>query len=292
MTTLLIDVSGMVHPIYHVDQAAVRKGEATAHTPIARLVLTISNLLERVGRPTYGAACLDAPGPTWRHQACWDYKAKRKPKEPELRTFLDVAPDVFRAFGFPVLSMPGFEADDVLASIAAKHDCTVVSSDKDLIQCLRDGVRIWNPRKREVNAPEGAWPGDYVTPKDVWEKFGVDLGRDAATKILEVQALMGDPTDGIPGARGIGDKSAVALIHEYGTAEGAVQAAKLDQLPLRWPRRNAVIKALVAGEHDVRLSMRLATMSTTLDVAPGPMGPEDRAAIEKLMETQEVVYVA
>ncbi len=162
--------------------------------------------IEREQKPTHLCAVFDAPGGNFRHQLYPGYKAHRPPMPPELAAQVELVHDVIDAFGIQRLAVPGFEADDVIATVArlaagAGMDVVICSSDKDLMQLCCDGIRVLDTMKNRM-----------LGPPEVLEKFGVppDLVGD-------VLALTGDSVDNVPGVEGIGPKTAAELVNRYGS---------------------------------------------------------------------------
>jgi DNA polymerase-1 len=163
-------------------------------------------------------AALDSSKKTFRNDIYEDYKANRKSMPAELVQQLPMMREACKMFGFVIAEREGFEADDVIASMARllheSNEITVVSADKDLMQLLTiSGVSLYNPTKSR-----------YVTDADSFKKFGV-----CPEKILDVMSLMGDSSDGVPGIPGVGQKTAASLINEFGSLDGLL--SNLDSLP-------------------------------------------------------------
>src|SRR5450759_1049808 len=162
----------------------------------------------REQQPTHMCVVFDAPGPTFRDQMYAAYKANRPPAPPDLIAQIDLARQAAEAFGSTVLSMPGVEADDVIATLvrqAKGEDMAVVigSSDKDLMQLCSDQVRLLDAVKNRL-----------LGPAEVKEKWGVPPDQ-----LGDVLALMGDASDNVPGIPGIGPKSAAELVNTYGSLD-------------------------------------------------------------------------
>ena len=160
--------------------------------------------------PRYLAVAFDTEAPTFRHESFVDYKAHREPMPEDLIEQMPWARKACAAMGIPILEMDGYEADDLLATIAQRaaeqgYHCVIVTSDKDLYQLVNDKISIMNPAK-----------GIVMNAKTVEDVFGVPPGQ-----VIEVLALWGDPTDNIPGVPGIGEKGAKEIIRKYGTIENA-----------------------------------------------------------------------
>jgi len=267
-TTLLIDVSPLAYRAFY--------GAPKPHADHAvdQLIVMLERLI-KTHNPTHAAACFDARGPTWRHLMCPEYKATRKAKDPSLYAFLNQVRPVVEAFGLHTVTAAGYEADDIICSLVHQNDgCTVISSDKDFYQFFGvRGARFYDPGKRR----EGhEFAGDWITRQDVHALFGIDVDQGQAARCIEIQALCGDSSDNIPGCPGIGQKGAVMLIAEYGTARGALDAASADELPKHLRRWR---KHLLIGGDSVRMSRELVTMSTDLCVSVGLVRPADRAAL-------------
>ena len=213
-------------------------------TPV-NAVFGFCNMLAKLLREHVGshiAVIFDAGRTTFRNRLSADYKAHRPEPPPELIPQFALVRDATAAFGVEGIELADWEADDLIASYAcaardAGGQVTIVSSDKDLMQLLGDGVAMLDPIK---NKPIG--------PAEVIEKFGVP-----PAKLIEVQALMGDSVDNVPGVPGIGPKNAAQLIVEYGDLE-AVLAAAPAMKPSR--RRDMLIEHAEAA----RLSRRLVEL--------------------------------
>src|SRR5690606_4590355 len=150
--------------------------------------------------PTHIAVVFDAPGKTFRDPLYADYKAHRPDTPDDLIKQFPVIDELVKAFPIPILRIPEVEADDVLASLAKRaaaegYEAIVCSGDKDMLQIVGDGIRVYDPYKGGT----GAWYG----PEEVMERYGVPPER-----IVDAMALIGDTADNVPGVRGIGEKTA------------------------------------------------------------------------------------
>ncbi len=170
--------------------------------------------IEREERPTHLCVVYDAPGENFRNQIFADYKAHRPPMPPELAAQLGMVRRVVEAFGLAQLEVPGFEADDIIATLArvataAGMEVVICSSDKDLMQLCGGDVSVLDTMKnRRFGVAE------------VQEKFGVPPAL-----VGDVLALMGDSIDNVPGVAGIGPKTAAELINKFGTLEALLAGA-------------------------------------------------------------------
>jgi DNA polymerase-1 len=162
----------------------------------------------REHQPDGLAVAFDEKGPTLRHEAFKDYKAQRPPMPEGMQAQVPYIHRMVEAFGIPGLRAPGYEADDLIGTLAgqaerAGYDVVIVTGDKDMFQLLSPKIRIYDPVKNK-------WSGEA----ECLERFGVEPGR-----VVEVMGLMGDSTDNIPGVKGIGEKTAIKLIGQFGTIE-------------------------------------------------------------------------
>ncbi len=221
-------------------------------TPV-NAVFGFTNMLAKLLKDHVGthiAVIFDAGRLTFRNRIYEAYKAHRPPPPDELIPQFALVREATAAFGVPAIELADWEADDLIASYArAAVECggqaTIVSSDKDLMQLIRPGVGMLDPIKQKP-----------IGPAEVMEKFGV-----APEKLIEVQALMGDSVDNVPGVPGIGPKTAAQLIDEFGDLE-AVLAAAPAMKPSK--RRDALIEHAEAA----RISRELVTLR---DDAPLPV---------------------
>lgn len=177
------------------------------------------NILFRIldeEKPDYLAVAFDLPAPTFRHQMYDAYKGTRKAMPEELREQIPVLKELLGAMNIPLLMMEGYEADDLLGTVAGKSeaqglDTVIVSGDRDLLQIATDKIMIRMPKTRK-----GVTEIENYYAQDVLAAYQV-----TPPQIIELKALMGDASDNIPGVPGIGEKGATALITAYGTIENA-----------------------------------------------------------------------
>jgi DNA polymerase-1 len=213
MHLILIDGSGFIFRAFHALPPMTRADG----TPV-NAVFGFTNMLARLlqnHEGTHIAVVFDAGRTTFRNDLYDKYKAQRPEPPPELVPQFTLVRDATAAFGVPGVELATWEADDLIASYAcaateAGGRVTIVSSDKDLMQLVNDRVVMQDPIKQKP-----------IGPAEVMEKFGVPPG-----KVIEVQALMGDSVDNVPGVPGIGPKNAAQLIQEYGDLDGVLAAAE------------------------------------------------------------------
>jgi DNA polymerase-1 len=205
----LIDGSGYIYRAYHALPPLTRKSDGLPIGAVAGFCNMLWKLLIDMkaapDAPTHLAVVFDHSEKTFRTQLYPQYKAHRPPAPEDLALQFPLVREAVRAFGVPSLELAGYEADDLIAAYACAvrdqgGEVVIVSSDKDLMQLVGDGVSMFDPMKTV-----------RIGPGEVFEKFGVP-----PDKVVDVQALCGDSVDNVPGAPGIGIKTASALITEYG----------------------------------------------------------------------------
>jgi DNA polymerase-1 len=197
-----------------------------------------------VGWDTLGA-------PTYRHVELPEYQAHRPPFDPEIVEQLARLPGLVESFGFAVAAAPGYEADDMLAAAATAEAAgggaaLVVTSDRDAYQLATDRITILAPQT-------GGNPPARIGPAEVLERYGVH-----PPQVPDFIALRGDPSDGIPGARGIGAKTAAALLERFGTLEDTIAARES-----LTPRQTTAL-----ADERLGLYKRIATMDSSAPAKP------------------------
>lgn len=240
-----------------------------------------SNLTTRTGQPTnavFGflnilnklldeeqpqALCVtfDRKAPTFRHLAYEGYKAQRKPMPEELASQMPILKEVLSALNIPMYELDGWEADDLIGTIARRDegagwDTVIVTGDKDSLQLVTDHTTV-----KLVSTRMGRTTTKDMTPESFREAYGF-----APIHIIDLKALMGDASDNIPGVKGIGEKTAMALLAQQPSIDGLY--ANLDKMDVKPAAR----KKLVEGEEAARMSYDLATIHTD---APIDFKPED-----------------
>ncbi len=234
----LIDGSGYIFRAFHALPPLTRPSDGLPVGAVHGFCAMLWKLLGEVklaDRPTHIAVVFDASEKTFRNEMYADYKAHRPPAPEELVPQFPLIRDAVRAFNVACIEQLGFEADDIIATYA-RHiaqsggSVTIVSSDKDLMQLIRPGVVMFDGMKNKKLGPD-----------EVREKFGV--GPD---KVIDVQALMGDSVDNVPGVPGIGAKTAAELINEYGDLDTLLARAGEIKQP---KRREKLIEFCGTGAH-------------------------------------------
>ena len=255
MKLLLIDGNSIVNRAYY----GIRMLNAPDGTPTNGIYgfLTILQRLLDEEKPEGLAVAFDLRAPTFRHLKYEGYKAQRKGMPEELAVQMPLLKDVLDAMGVFRMELEGYEADDLLGTVArqcvfAGHDCAIATGDKDSFQLIDGHTRVLHIKTR-MGQTETV---DY-TPERFYEEYGFEPRR-----MIDLKALMGDASDNIPGVPGIGEKTALDLLHRYGSVEAIY--ADLDALDVK----DGVRKKLAEGAESARLSYDLATIDTAAPFAP------------------------
>jgi DNA polymerase-1 len=252
-TLYLIDGSSQMHRAYHAPVRTVEGGvfhDAQGRpTNAVYIFVTMLRKLIKEQQPQFMAASFDLAGPTFRSAMAADYKANRPKMADELAQQIPWVHDACEAMGVPIVTCEGFEADDVIGTMARQaaaegFEVVIVTLDKDMLQLVHDRVKVFNPRE------EGTWyDRDAVTAR-----FGVPPDR-----VVDFLALTGDAIDNIKGVTGIGDKGARDLLATYGSLDAVLaNAAAVTQKKYR--------EALVAQADDARQSRELARIRTDVPI--------------------------
>ncbi len=208
---LIIDTFNFLHRAYHALPSTFRDSKGEPVNAVYGVTSMLINLFGLI-KPNYIAAALDSDGPTFRLENFTAYKAHRAPPDPGLISQIPKIIEILEAFGIPAIMVKGYEADDIIGTIARKYgdgeyEVIVVSNDHDMWQLVNENVTIMVPIR---NAAEAEWIG----VKEVEARMGFP-----PDKMMDYKGLRGDPSDNIPGVFGIGEKTAAKLIKEFGSVE-------------------------------------------------------------------------
>jgi DNA polymerase I len=248
----LIDSYGFIFRAYH---ARARSGAPPMRTRSGfstEAVYIFHNMVRRIAKnykPAYLAAVFEGEGPTFRDAEFEHYKANREETPPDLIAQIPAVRRVLDAMRIPVLEFPGYEADDVIGTIAKRAtergiDVVIVSSDKDMLQLVNEHVWMLNPMKDDM----------MYDPAKTEEFMGVK-----PSQVADLLALKGDSVDNIPGAPGIGDKGAKDIVLKFGSVEAALdRAAEVERKMYR--------ESLQNNRAQIELSKRLATIATDVPI--------------------------
>jgi len=239
----LVDAMGFIFRAFFAPMERLRSPSGMP-TKVPYLFVQMLRRLMRDYQPDYLAVAFDLPEPTFRDKLFAEYKAKRPPMPDELAMQLPYVKRLCEALRLPILAVPGYEADDVIGTLAdqaakRKLDVYLITSDKDFLQLVGGNIRVMNPSKQDL----------LIDEAKVVEILGVP-----PDKVIDIMALMGDSIDNIPGAKGIGEKGARELIQRFGSVEEALkQADKVEGKRYR--------EALQTQSEQVLMSKKLATIS-------------------------------
>jgi DNA polymerase-1 len=247
----LIDGSGFIFRAYHALPPLTRKSDGLPVGAVAGFCNMIYKFVEDnhgSDAPTHCAVIFDAKGKTFRSDIYPEYKANRPPAPEDLVPQFPLTRDATRAFNLACIEEVGFEADDIIATLAVKaRDAgarvTIISSDKDLMQLVGGGIEMLDAMKNK-----------RIGVEQVEEKFGVGPDR-----VIDVQALAGDSVDNVPGAPGIGIKTAALLINEYGDLDTLLERAE----EIKQPKRR---QTLIDYADQIRISRDLVTLKQDMDL--------------------------
>jgi DNA polymerase I len=211
---------------------------------------TLNEVLQKE-QPTHIGVAFDPHGPTFRSEAFPEYKAQREETPEDIRKAVPIIKDILKAYRIPILQVDGYEADDVIGTLAKKADSIGVTTymltpDKDYGQLVSDNVKIFRPRHG----------GGYETmgPKEVCEKYGIAT----PLQVIDLLALMGDSADNFPGCPGVGEKTATKLISDFGNVEQLIQRSSEIKGKLREKVEDHV--------KDIKMSYFLATIKTDVPI--------------------------
>jgi DNA polymerase-1 len=243
-TLFLIDGSSQMYRAYHAFRGRGLSNQEGQTTHAVYVFVTMLRKLIADHHPEYLAASFDLAGPTFRDQLAADYKANRAAMPDDLAEQINWVHQACEAMGVPILTAPGYEADDVIGTVAMRartdgFEVAIVSIDKDFFQMVGSGIRVYDPRE------EGAW----FDSDGVVEKFGV-----RPEQVTDVLALVGDTSDNVAGVPGIGKKGAIDLVTQFGGLD-----AMLGRLGELKPKQR---EALSTHREDALRSRELVTIRT------------------------------
>lgn len=250
------------------------KGENTS--AILGFVNTLEEVLAKE-QPTHIGVAFDPAGGTFRHEAYPEYKAQREATPESIRFAVPHIKEILAAYHIPVLEVAGFEADDVIGTLASQADAKqirtyLMTPDKDYGQLVTENVCIYRPSIGKNGA-------EIMGPEQVMAKWGLSH----PSQVIDMLGLMGDASDNIPGCPGVGEKTAMKLIQDFGSVENLL--AQTDQL------KGALQKKVTENTEQIRLSKWLATISTevpvTLDMEALAIQEPDKERLKALFEDLE-----
>lgn len=250
-TLLLVDAYAMIYRAYYAFIRAPRmnsKGDNTS--AIFGFVIALDDLLRKLN-PMYVGVAFDPHGATFRHEAYEQYKAQREETPEDIRRAVPIIKRLLDVMNIPVLEVPGFEADDVIGTLAkqaenAGFEVYMATPDKDYGQLVSEHIFMY--RMRHTGGFE------VLGPQEVCDKYGIRH----QSQMIDLLGLMGDASDNIPGCKGVGEKTAVSLLQQFGSIDGIL--AQIDQI------KGALKQKIETQVENIRFSRFLATIRTDVPI--------------------------
>ncbi len=257
MILLLIDAYAMIYRAYYAFIRTPRmnsRGENTS--AVFGFVVTLNDLLKRL-RPTHIAVAFDPHGKTFRHEAFEAYKAQREETPEDIRRAVPVIKELLAAMHIPSLEVEGFEADDVIGTLAHRAEAYFASFDKDGMVYMatpdKDYGQLVSPHVH-IYRPRHTGGYDDMGEAEVCAKYGLEC----RSQVIDLLALMGDAADNIPGCKGVGEKTAISLLSQFGSVDSLLQHT--DQL------KGALRTKVETQAEQIRFSYFLATIRTDVPI--------------------------
>jgi DNA polymerase-1 len=246
----LIDAYAIIYRSYYALIRAPRINSKGLNTSAIMGFCNTLNEIMQKEKPTHLAVAFDH-GKTFRHEAYAEYKAQREETPEDIRASIPIIKDILQAYNIPILQVEGYEADDIIGTVAKMAendgmDVFMLTPDKDYAQLVTDKIHMYRPRHG----------GGYenMGPKEVCEKYGIE----STSQVIDLLGLMGDSSDNYQGCPGVGEKTAVKLINEFGSIEGLLSRSS----ELKGKMREKVESSV----DDIRLSKYLATIRQDVPV--------------------------
>ena len=272
----LFDAYALIYRAYYAFIKNPRRNSKGLNTSAIMGFINTLNEVQTKEKPTHIGVAFDPSGPTFRHIEYPDYKAQREACPEDIKAAVPIIKEVLDAYHIPVLEVAGYEADDVIGTIATKAgkagvETYMLTPDKDYGQLVTDNVYMYRPRH------DGGY--EVMNPESVITKYGLDN----TSQVIDLLGLMGDSSDNIPGCPGVGEKTAVKLIKEFGNIDTLLQ--NTDKL------KGALKKKVEENGELIRMSRYLATIKTDapieLDLKSLEVVEPDNEKLEKLFEELE-----
>lgn len=248
---LLIDAYAMIYRAYYAFIRNPRINSKGLNTSaIFGFVITLEDLMKRAD-PSHVGVAFDPKGKTFRHEAFEQYKAQREETPEDIRVAIPYIKDILSAMNIPILEVAGFEADDVIGTLAKQaekegFDVLMATPDKDYGQLVSNHIHMYRPRH------SGGF--ENMGPEEVCAKYGIERQE----QVIDLLGLMGDSSDNIPGCTGVGEKTAVKLLQEFGSIDNLL--AHTDQL------KGALRQKIETQAEQIRFSKFLATIRTDVPI--------------------------
>ncbi|MDD4464111.1 MAG: 5'-3' exonuclease H3TH domain-containing protein, partial [Desulfobacterales bacterium] len=249
-TLYLIDGTAYIHRAYHAIRGLSNSKGLPTNAVFGFTRMLIKLMEDRT--PEYAVMVFDARGPTFRHEIFPDYKANRPAMPEDMAVQIPYIKEITRAYNVPVLEMPGYEADDIIGTLSRMareqgFEVVMVTGDKDFVQLVTEKSTIWDPMKDKA-----------IDLKEIQKTFGVEPAQ-----MIEVMGLSGDVSDNVPGVQGIGPKTALSLIQEFGSIDNLND--RIDEIP-----RKKQKEKLLQAKDLALLSRKLVTIDTAVPLSFDP----------------------
>ena len=278
----LIDAYALIYRSYYAFIKNPRINSKGLNTSAVMGFVNTLNEVMTKERPTHIGVAFDPSGPTFRHEAYPEYKAQREACPEDIKKSVPIIKEILQAFRIPILEVAGYEADDVIGTLATKAGEVGVTTymltpDKDYGQLVRPNVFMYRPRYGDAGY-------EILGEKEVCEKYGIPT----PLRVIDLLGLMGDSSDNIPGCPGVGEKTAVKLITEFGSIDGLL--ASTDRL------KGAIKKKVEDNRRQIEFSKFLATIKTdvpiSLDLDALRIAEPDEARLTQIFEELEFKSLA
>ena len=251
-TLYLLDAYALIYRAYY---ALIRSPRINSKGRNTSAVYGFINTLEDVintEKPDFIGIAFDPAGGTFRHEMYPEYKAQREATPEDIKWAVPIIKDIIRAYRIPILEVPGYEADDVIGTLALKGQAAglevhMVTPDKDYAQLVKPGIFMRRPG-------HGAAGMEKLGPDEVCEKYGIE----STDQVIDLLGLMGDTADNVPGCPGVGEKTAVKLITQFGSIDHMLEAT--DQL------KGALKKKVEDNKKQIEFSKFLVTIKTDVPI--------------------------
>ncbi len=275
---ILIDAHALIHRAYHaIPKLTTSKGEVV--NAIYGFTLLLLKVIKEF-KPDYIVAAFDLPGPTFRHEEYKEYKATRIKAPDELYEQIPKVKEILKAFGIPIYAKEKYEADDIIGTISkmtsqSDIENIIVSGDLDTLQLVSKNTKA-------LCLKRGVTETILYDENEVLKRYGLKPNQ-----LVDFKALKGDPSDNILGVPGIGEKTAIELIAQYGSLENLYKELEKWDCPLKSRIKNLLIK----NKDEAFFSKQLATISTNVPIdfnlEDARWGKADRGKIKKLFQSLE-----
>ena len=279
----LLDAYALIYRAYYgfIKNPRINsKGQNTS--AILGFVNTLEEILTKEN-PDYIGVAFDPSGPTFRHEAYPPYKAQREETPEAIRFAVPYIKKILEAYRIPILEVMGYEADDVIGTLATEAgkidgiDTYMLTPDKDYGQLVQEHVRMYKPRH------DGGF--DILGPEEICEKFGIS----SPSKVMDILALMGDSADNFPGCPGVGEKTATKLINEFGSVEGLIERSG--------ELKGALKKKVEEHIEDIKISRFLAEIKKDVPIELNldslkrePINDDELRVIYEELEFRALLY--